>query len=97
MGLADAVEVARDRNIETGDLLALGVEEIHVGLATELPMMNARRDDRTTAFGDLRIGDQHVLDVARQIDNDRFTDPKGHRLRLIIACGDVDGLRRAAC
>jgi hypothetical protein len=30
---ADAVEIARHRDVETGDLLAIGIEEKDVGLA----------------------------------------------------------------
>ena len=95
--LADAVEIAHDRDVEAGDLLALGIEEIHVGLA------HRDADDEGAArrphhgIGDLGIGDQHILDVARQIDDDRFADAEGHRLGLIVAGRDVDGLRRPAC
>ena len=91
---ADAVEIARDRNVEAGHLLALGVEEENVGLA-ELDAddvgASRRADD---GVGDLRIGDQHVLDVARQIDDDRFADAERHGVRADVAGGDADGLRR---
>ena len=92
-GLADAVEVADDRNVETGDLLALGIEEVHVGLAHRAADEECAPRRPHHGVGDLGIGDQHILDVARQIDNDRFADPKGHRLGLIVAGGDMDGLR----
>ena len=68
---ADAVEVARHRDIEADDLLAVGIEEEHVGLADrDADDVGAARgaDDRV---GDLRVGHQHVLDVARQVDDHR--------------------------
>ena len=91
---ADAVEVAGDRDIEAGHLPAVGVEEKHVGLADRDAddVGAARRADH--GVGDLRIGDQHVLDVARQIDDHRLADAERHRARAEIAGGDVDGLRR---
>ena len=78
---AHAVEVARDRDVEAGDLPAFGVEEVDVGLADrDADDVGAARraDDRV---GDLGIGDQHVLDVARQVDDDRFADAERDELR----------------
>jgi hypothetical protein len=88
---AYAVEVALDGDVIGGDLLARGIEEHDVGLA------DRGADDvgalRRTDHGvcDLRIGDQHVLDVARQIDHDRFSDAERKEARVQLA---VDGNRR---
>jgi hypothetical protein len=50
-----------------------------------------RRADH--GVGDLGIGDQHVLDVARKIDDHRFADAEREGARAEIACGDRDRLR----
>src|ERR1019366_43651 len=63
---AHAVEIARDGNVEAGDLLAGGVEEENVGL----PDRHADHVDAARGtdhrVGDFRVGDQHVFDVGRQ-------------------------------
>ena len=46
-----------------------------------------RADDRV---GDLGIGDQHVLDVARQVDHDRFADAERHEARARVAADHLD-------
>ena len=82
---AHAVEVARDRDVEAGDLPAVGVEEIDVGLADrDADQVGAARraHDRV---GDLRLRDQHVLDVARQVDHHRLADAELHEARRGIA------------
>ena len=93
---ADAVEVARHRDVEAGDLLAFGVEEVNVGLADlDADDVGAARraDDRV---GDLRIGDQHVLDVARQIDHHRLADAERHEARLRLRADDLRPRRDGA-
>ena len=90
MRRADAVEVARDRDVEAGELLAVGVEEEDVGLSDrDADQVGAARRAHHRV-GDLRIGDQHVLDVARQVDHHGLADAERHRLARGVA-GDVDG------
>src|SRR5262249_22156186 len=71
-----AIEVALDRNVEAGDLLAFGIEEENIGLpdGNANHVNAARRPDH--GIGDLRVGYQHILDVGRQIDRNRFADPE---------------------
>ncbi len=72
--LADAVEVARNGDIKSGDLLAFGIEEVHVGLSDRAADDEDAARGAHDGVGDLGIGHQHILDVARQIDHDRFAD-----------------------
>ena len=78
---AHAVEIAFDRDIIGRNLLTLGIEEHDVGLA------DCGADDvgalrrANHGVGDLGIGDQHVLDVARQIENHRLADAKRQKAR----------------
>jgi hypothetical protein len=67
---AQAVEVAGDGDVEAGDLPALGIEEEDVGLpdGDADDVGAARRADH--GVRGFRIGDQHVLDVGRQVDGD---------------------------
>ena len=82
---AHAVEVARHRDVEAGDLPAFGVEEKDVGLADrDADHVGAARRAHHRV-GDLRIGDQHVLDVARQVDHHRLADAERHEARARIA------------
>ncbi len=106
---AHAVEVARDRDVEAGDLLAVGVEEKDVGLpdGDADHVDAARRADHRV--GDLGIGDQHVLDVGRQVDGDRLADAERNEARGRLARRHLDhrhvprvgrrhrGGRRQAC
>ena len=96
-----AIQIALDRDVIGRDLLAVGIEEHDVGLAD-------RRADDVGALrrahhgvGDLGIGDQHVLNVARQIDNHGFSDAErqepcldrsagGNRNRVGIGIGRDD-------
>ena len=87
---AHAVEIAGDRDVETGDLLAVGVEEEDVGLPDrDADHVDAARgaDDR---IGDLGIGDQHILDVGRQIDRDRLADAERNESRCGLARRHLD-------
>ena len=87
---ADAVEIARDRDVEAADLVAFGVEEEDVGLSDRRAddVGAARRaDDRV---GDLGIGDQHVLDVARQVDHHRLADAERNEARVGVAADHLD-------
>ena len=85
---AHAVEVALDRDVVGGDLLARGIEEHDVGLADRGAddVGALRRADH--GVGDLGIGDQHILDVARQVDHDRFADAERKEARIHLAVGD---------
>jgi hypothetical protein len=88
---AHAVEVARHRDIETGDLPPVAVEKIDVGLpdlAADQISAAGRTDDRV---GDLGIGDQHIANVAREVDHDRFPDADGDKTRGRIAGGEPGG------
>ena len=78
---ADAVEVALDRDVVGGDLLAVGVEEHDVGLADRGAddVGALRRADH--GVGDLGIGDQHVLGFARQVDDDGLADAERKEAR----------------
>ena len=95
-GRAQSVEIARHRDVEPGDLAPFGIEEVDAGLAP----LDA--DDVGTAgradhrIGDLRVGDQHVLDVARHVDHHRLADPERNELGIGLAGGDLDHRRRTA-
>ena len=65
---AHAVEVARHRDVEAGELPALGIEEEDVGLSDADADQIGAPDRADHRIGDLGVGDQHVLDVARQVD-----------------------------
>ena len=71
---AHAVEVALDRDVVGSDLLAVGIEEHDVGLADrgadDIGALRRAND----GVGDLGIGDQHILHVARQVDDHGFAD-----------------------
>ena len=90
---AHAVEIALDGYVIGGDLLAGGIEEHDVGLA------DRRADDvgalrrADDGVGDLRIGNQHVLDIARQVDHDRLADAQRKKARIHLPVG---GNRRCA-
>ena len=87
---AQPVEVARHRDVEADDLLAVVVEEEHVGLADRGAddVGAPRRADHR--IGDLRIGDQHVLDVARQVDHHRLADAERNETRAGVARRHLD-------
>ena len=84
---AHAVEVALDRDVIGGDLLAGGIEEHDVGLADRGAddVGALRRTDHR--IGDLGIGDQHVLDVARQVDDDGLADAERQEARIHLSVG----------
>ncbi len=88
---AQAVEVALDGDVVGGDLLAGGIEEHDVGLADrgadDVGALR-RADD---GIGDLGIRHQHVLDVARQVDDHGFADAEREKARVHLA---VMGNRR---
>ena len=89
---AKPVEVAGDGDVEPDDLLAAVVEEEHVGLSDRRAddVGAPRRADHR--IGDLRIGDQHVLHVARQVDDHRLADAERHEARAGVARGHLDHL-----
>ncbi|MGY4456703.1 hypothetical protein ACVWYI_000663 [Bradyrhizobium sp. LB13.1] len=76
-----AVEVALHRDVIGGDLLAVGAEEHDVGLADlcadDIGALG-RADHR---IGNLGIGHQHVLDLARQVDDGGFADAERQEAR----------------
>ena len=87
---ANAVEIARHRDVEGHQLPAFGVEEIDVGLSDlDADDVGAprRAHDRV---GDHGIGHQHVLDVARQVDDDALAHAERDELRRLVAV-DLDG------
>ena len=87
---ANAIEIARHRDVEGHQLLAFGVEEIDVGLSDlDADDVGAPRgaNDRV---GDLGIGHQHVLDVAGQVDDDALAHAERDELRCLVAV-DLDG------
>src|SRR5215510_9363545 len=90
---AQSVEIALHRDVETGELLALGVEEEHAGLSdrgADDVGAAGRADD---CVGDLRIGHQHVLDVARQVDHHRLADAERDELGARFAAHHLDDRR----
>ena len=91
---AHAVEVALDRDVVGGDLLAVGVEEHDVGLADRGAddVGALRRADH--GVGDLGIGDQHVLDVARQVDRSTDLPMPSDRNRVLTIRADRGGRHR---
>ena len=87
---AHAVQVARHGDIEAGDLATLRVEEEDVGL----PDLDADHVDAARrahdGIGDGRVGDQHVLDVGRQVDGDRLADAERDEARCRLARRHLD-------
>ena len=72
------LEDPRDRDVETTDLLPFGVEEEDVCLTDPHPddVGAARRADHRVRGR--RVGNEHVLDVPRQVDDDRFAHAERH-------------------
>ncbi len=85
--MADAVEVARHRNVEANQLAAVGVEEEDVGLADRDADQIGSPRAAHHGVGDLRVRNQHILDVARQVDDHGLADPERHEPRRRIADG----------
>ena len=84
---AHAVEVALDRDVVGRDLRARGIEEDDVGLADRGADDIGALGRADHGVGDLRIGDQHVLDLPRQVDHDRFADPERNEPRVHLSVG----------
>ena len=84
---ANTIEIALDRDVIGRDLLSLGVEEHDVGLPHGLAddIGALRRADHRV--GNLGIGDQHILDVARQVDDHRFADAEREKAHLRLSWG----------
>ena len=86
-----AVEVSLHRDVIGADLLAVGIEEHDIGLA------DRRTDDvgapggADDGIGDLRIGHQHVLRIARQIHHHRLADTERQEPGLDGAVADRSG------
>jgi hypothetical protein len=88
-GLADrganAVQVAGHRDVVGGDLLARGIEEHDVGLADRGADDIGALGRANDGVGDLGIGDQHILDVAGQVDDDGLADAEREGSRVHLA------------
>ena len=83
-------EVALHRDVETGDLAAFGIEEEHVGLADlDADEIGAARR-ANDGIGDRRIGDENILDIARQIEHDRFADAERNETGALVAADHLD-------
>ena len=93
----NTVEIACDRDVEAADLSAFGVKEEDVGLS------DLDADDIGAPRGsDHRVGNgwvchQHVPDVARQVDDDRFSYAERHEPRRRIAAGEIDQRNVPVC
>ena len=86
-GRPHAVEVALDRDVVGADLLAVGVEKHHVGLADRSADDIGALRRANDGIGDLGIGHQYVLHFARQIDDHRFADAERKKACLDRADG----------
>ena len=77
-----------DGDVVGGDLLTGGIEEHDIGLtdrrADNIGALR-RADDRGRNLG---IGDQHILDITRQIDHDGFADAEREKARIHLSVGD---------
>jgi len=61
--------------------MTVGIEEVDIGLPDgDADQISAPRG-AYHRVGDLGIGDQYVLDVARKVDDDRLADPEGNEIR----------------
>src|SRR5437763_1758766 len=84
---AHAIEIALDGDMVSGDLLARGIEKYDVGLtyrgADDIGALRGA-DDGVGNFG---IRDQHILDVARQVDHEGFADAQRKKARIHRAIG----------
>ena len=98
---ADAVEIARHRDIEAGQLLAFGVEEEDVGLADLVAdhVSAARRADH--GIGDLRLATRtSLMSRGKSITSDLPTpsaterEPKSLAATAIWRCGSPYQFRR---
>ena len=76
---AHAIEVAGDGDVIGRDLLARRIKEHDVGLADGCADDIGALGGADDGVGDLRIGNQHILDVARQVEHDGFADPERNR------------------
>ena len=86
----EAGDVALDGEIEADDLLAVRAEDEDVGLADRLAeQVDAPRRARHR-IGDGRVGDQDVVGVGRQVDDDRLVEAELDALALAVG----DDLRR---
>ena len=84
-----AVEIALDRDVVGRDLPALGIEEHDIGLSDGPADDVGALGGVHHGIGDLRIRDQHVLDVAREVDHDGFADAEREKARLALPGGDL--------
>ena len=79
---AHAVEVTLDRDVVGSDLLAVGIEKHDVGLADRAADDIGALRGTNDGIGDLRVGDQHVLDVAWQVDDHGLADAERQEAHL---------------
>ena len=103
---AHAVEITFDRDVVGSDLLAIAIEKHHVGLAYRAADDVGPLRGANDGIGDLRIGDQHILHVARQVDDHGLADAErqeahldradgGGRYRILLGFGCDDGQQRS--
>ncbi len=92
---ADAVEIASDGDVVGRDLLAFAIEEEDVGLADRGADDIGALGGADDGVGDLRIGDKHVLDLARQVDHHRLADAERQKPHRALDDGSVAGAQVA--
>ena len=88
---ANAIEIARHRDVEACELFAFGVEEEDVGLSDRDADQIGAPGAADNGIGDLRVGDQHILDVAWQVDHDRLADAERHEAGACVTADDLVG------
>ncbi len=71
--------VAFDLEVEAHDLLPIGAEDEDIGLADRLAEeIDAARGARH-GIGHLRIGNENIMRIRRQVDHQRLVEPKFQR------------------
>ena len=80
----EAGDVALDGEIEADDLLAVRAEDEDVGLADALAEQIDAACRARDRIGDGRVGDQYVVGIGRQIDDDRFVEAELDALALAV-------------
>src|SRR3979490_1337073 len=73
-----AVEIARHPDVEAPQLAAVGIEKEYAGLANRNADQIGAPRRADYRIGDPGIGHEHILDVRRQVDDDRLADAERH-------------------
>jgi hypothetical protein len=97
---AHAVEIARHGDVEAGELPAFGIEEIDVRLPDGDADQIGTPHRAKHGGGELWVGDKDILDVTRQVDDDRLSDAQSYVIRTKIGgrhCSPCGGRQRARC